>query len=105
MQDRVLNCRDCRQDFVFSIGEQEFHAQKGYTQAPVRCIACRRLRKQASPSPALAQDATRPRFPATCSGCGTETTVPFRPVQGRPVYCPTCFRAQRDRPGGHRGTA
>lgn len=96
MQDRTLHCRDCGKDFVFSIGEQEFHAQKGYTNPPVRCVSCRRLRKQTPNQPALPPlEGARPRFPATCSGCGVETMVPFRPVQGRPVYCPACFRAQR----------
>ena len=39
-------------------------------------------------------DPARPRefFPATCSACGVETTVPFRPSQGRPVHCRACFQ-------------
>jgi CxxC-x17-CxxC domain-containing protein len=27
-----------------------------------------------------------------CSACGVETTVPFRPTQGRPVLCRSCFQ-------------
>ncbi len=34
-------------------------------------------------------------FPATCAACGKQTTVPFRPVEGRPVYCRDCFQAQK----------
>ncbi len=30
-----------------------------------------------------------------CSQCGKETTVPFKPPQGRPVYCRECFQARR----------
>jgi CxxC-x17-CxxC domain-containing protein len=30
-----------------------------------------------------------------CSQCGKETTVPFRPTQGRPVLCRECFRERR----------
>jgi CxxC-x17-CxxC domain-containing protein len=30
-----------------------------------------------------------------CSHCGKETTVPFRPTQGRPVFCRECFRDRR----------
>jgi CxxC-x17-CxxC domain-containing protein len=30
-----------------------------------------------------------------CSQCGKETTVPFRPTQGRPVYCRECFQQRR----------
>jgi CxxC-x17-CxxC domain-containing protein len=32
---------------------------------------------------------------ATCSSCGKEAKVPFRPTNGKPVYCSDCFRAQR----------
>jgi CspA family cold shock protein len=34
-------------------------------------------------------------YPATCSQCGTETSVPFMPTSGRPVLCRDCFGAQR----------
>jgi CxxC-x17-CxxC domain-containing protein len=30
-----------------------------------------------------------------CSQCGTDTTVPFRPIQGRPVLCRSCFQTAR----------
>jgi CxxC-x17-CxxC domain-containing protein len=33
---------------------------------------------------------------ATCSKCGTATQVPFRPTDGRPVYCRDCFSDMRD---------
>jgi CxxC-x17-CxxC domain-containing protein len=32
---------------------------------------------------------------ATCSQCGKETTVPFKPTQGRPVYCKECFQQRK----------
>lgn len=32
------------------------------------------------------------KFKATCSECGRECEVPFRPTQGRPVKCNDCFR-------------
>ena len=34
-------------------------------------------------------------FPATCADCGQETEVPFKPTEGRPVYCRNCFSAHR----------
>jgi CxxC-x17-CxxC domain-containing protein len=37
----------------------------------------------------------REMFAATCSSCGREAKVPFRPTNGKPVYCSDCFRAQR----------
>ncbi len=43
--DKTLTCRDCGTDFVFTSGEQEFYAQKGFTNEPSRCPACRQARK------------------------------------------------------------
>jgi CxxC-x17-CxxC domain-containing protein len=37
----------------------------------------------------------REMFTATCSSCGREARVPFRPTNGKPVYCSDCFRSQR----------
>ena len=45
-KDITLQCRDCGAEFVFSAGEQEFYAQKGFTKKPVRCPECRKARKQ-----------------------------------------------------------
>src|ERR1700730_16380047 len=33
-QDRSLTCRDCGAEFVFTAGEQEFYAQKGFEHEP-----------------------------------------------------------------------
>jgi CxxC-x17-CxxC domain-containing protein len=33
----------------------------------------------------------RPMFDATCSDCGKPCQVPFRPTNGKPVYCSECF--------------
>jgi len=32
---------------------------------------------------------------ATCADCGNETTVPFKPTEGRPVYCRDCYPKHR----------
>ncbi len=31
----------------------------------------------------------------TCSDCGQETEVPFKPQEGRPVYCKECYRKHK----------
>lgn len=41
------------------------------------------------------QRAEREMFSATCSSCGKEAQVPFRPTSGKPVYCSDCFKTQR----------
>ena len=32
---------------------------------------------------------------ATCSECGQECEVPFKPTEGKPVYCKECYRKRR----------
>lgn len=39
----------------------------------------------------------RPLFSATCSNCGKEAQVPFRPTNGKPVYCSDCFEKMGNR--------
>ncbi len=34
---------------------------------------------------------------ATCSECGEECEVPFKPTEGKPVYCKECFRKKKPR--------
>jgi hypothetical protein len=43
--DKAMTCRDCGQAFVFTSGEQEFFAQKGFANEPSRCPDCRAARK------------------------------------------------------------
>jgi len=47
MADKVLVCKDCGSEFIFSEGEQQFYAEKGFQNEPVRCKACRNARKSA----------------------------------------------------------
>lgn len=45
-EDKTLKCCECGADFVFSASEQEFYEEKGFTNEPRRCPACRQARKQ-----------------------------------------------------------
>ena len=47
MPDKAIECCDCREEFVFSDGEQKFFKQKGFTE-PRRCAPCRKKRKAES---------------------------------------------------------
>lgn len=31
----------------------------------------------------------------TCSKCGNECEVPFKPGEGRPVYCRDCYQSMK----------
>lgn len=45
MPDKQINCRDCKQPFVFTEGEQAFFEQRGF-QPPKRCKACNKAKKE-----------------------------------------------------------
>jgi CxxC-x17-CxxC domain-containing protein len=64
-----------------------FYADKNFKNEPKRCRGCKSKRAQLGPPAARERIETR----TTCSACGKETTVPFRPTQGRPVFCRECF--------------
>jgi CxxC-x17-CxxC domain-containing protein len=97
-QDKVLKCMDCGSDFIFTAGEQLFFHDKQFKNEPKRCKACKTKRVSvlgAPPAPGQAYRYTKVETQATCSGCGKQTTVPFRPTQGRPVFCRECFQSRR----------
>lgn len=98
LQDKTLTCRDCGGEFSFTASEQEFFAEKGFTNDPGRCPQCRAARKQRNNGGFRRGPRTqREMFPATCASCGTETQVPFRPSGERPVYCSDCFSRNSNR--------
>lgn len=45
-KDKVITCKDCNEQFTFTVGEQEFFQEKGFDNEPVRCADCRRKKKQ-----------------------------------------------------------
>ena len=124
--DKNLTCADCGQEFVFTASEQDFYAQRGFTE-PRRCPSCRASRKAARNAEGGGSSygsygagggysaggagsyggggggggggyrdrGPREMFAATCSNCGREAQVPFRPTSGKPVYCSDCFRSMR----------
>jgi CxxC-x17-CxxC domain-containing protein len=139
--DKTLTCADCGQEFTFTASEQDFYAQRGFTE-PRRCPSCRASRKAARGDSGggggggsgygsygagggysaggyssgggssssgggggygggggggggYSDRGPREMFTATCSSCGRDAQVPFRPTSGKPVYCSDCFRSQR----------
>lgn len=88
--DKTLKCRECGNDFVFTVGEQEFYQQKGLLNLPGRCPSCRAARRNAS-SGSRSERAPREMHTVICAECGVETQVPFLPKNDRPVYCSTCY--------------
>ena len=103
MQDKILTCRDCGKSFTFTVGEQQFYAERGCQNEPSRCPECRHARRSnqngnsrfggngGNMRSSFGQGGERRMYPAVCSACGKETEVPFQPRGDRPVYCSECF--------------
>jgi CxxC-x17-CxxC domain-containing protein len=110
--DKSLTCADCGQEFAFSASEQQFYADRQFTE-PRRCPACRALRKASRGESSGSGYGNgggysgggggysgggygqREMFTATCDSCGREARVPFRPTGAKPVYCSDCFSTRR----------
>ena len=103
-QDRDLSCVECNQSFVFTADDQQYHAEKGYTNEPKRCPSCRQARRSNSGSGGGMgggfRSGPREMHPAVCAQCGKDTEVPFLPRGDRPVYCSDCFSQQPSRSSG-----
>jgi CxxC-x17-CxxC domain-containing protein len=72
-EDKTLVCKDCGNEFVFTAGEQEFYAERGFTNEPKRCKACRDAKRGGAPR-----------------------RVPFQPREGRPIYCSACYAKMKE---------
>jgi CxxC-x17-CxxC domain-containing protein len=112
-QDKTLICVDCGAEFAFTANEQAFYADRGFTNEPKRCQACRQSRKAArgggysgggyssngdgygASGGFSSGGGRREMHTVQCSNCGGEARVPFVPRGDRPVYCSDCFSQQR----------
>jgi len=136
--DKALTCSDCSQEFTWTSSEQQFFADRGFTE-PRRCSSCRAARKASRGDSGGGYSSggysssgggyssggssysgggssyggggssyggsrgggggydrgPREMFAATCSNCGKEAQVPFKPSGSKPVYCSDCFRSMR----------
>lgn len=103
--DKTLTCADCNQEFSFSASEQQFYADRQFSE-PRRCPSCRAIRKASRGDSGGSYAGNgggysgggygqREMYTATCDGCGGEARVPFQPSGSKPVYCSACFSTRR----------
>lgn len=94
--EQTLTCVDCAVEFPFTASEQEFYAEKGFSNPPRRCKPCRMAAKanREGGGYGAGRSSARPAremHDVTCSACGVATQVPFKPNGQKPVYCRDCF--------------
>jgi len=99
LSDVQIQCSTCGREFIFTVKEQEFFNSKGF-KAPKHCRECRQKRKQEreklyTSNVTGGSGAERPKIKVVCAVCNRETTVPFKPITGKPVLCKDCFIAQK----------
>lgn len=99
MEDKTIKCRNCGNDFTFTVAEQQFYQEKGFEHEPVRCKPCRDTRKTSGGGRGMGGGmgggGSRQMHDVTCSECGRQTQVPFKPTGEKPVYCRDCFNRHR----------
>ena len=92
--DKTLTCADCNQEFSFSASEQQFYADRQFSE-PRRCPSCRAIRKASRGDSGGSYAGNgggygggyasgggygqREMYTATCDGCCGEARVPFQP--------------------------
>lgn len=123
--DKSLTCVDCGVQFTFTARDQAFYQERGFQppRRCKTCRDKRKgggggsggdgggnRGNQARPSSGgnssprdhghgagagAGMGDDKEHFKVQCSGCGTETTVPFKPDPNRPVFCRSCYLSRK----------
>ena len=76
-EDKTLVCKECGKEFVFTAGEQEFYAERGFQNEPQRWRkACRDVRKNAARGP---RSSSPPPAAPAAAGCPRALRAQERP--------------------------
>lgn len=95
-QDKILVCKKCGREFIFTAVEQAFYAGRGFRRHPQRCKSCRRKGKPAPEKPEQPKQPEKKRYKGVCAACGKTAWVPFQPRPEQLVYCAKCYAAMRE---------
>ena len=81
-QDRILTCRDCGEQFVFTAQEQDFYAKRGFENLPARCPECRKAYHE------VLKHYLQPKLDALCETCrGRFERNPLRILDCKEPHC------------------
>ena len=82
-QDKTLVCKDCGKEFMWTAGEQDFFAKKGFNNKPTRCKDCRK------------QNRTKVEaeyYKIECTNCHQIGEAMFKPKDPEAdIFCKKCF--------------
>ncbi len=62
LEDKILTCKECGTEFTFSAREQQFFAEKGFSNQPQRCRDCRQARRTQGGDRGAARRAESPQL-------------------------------------------
>ena len=85
VRDKQLECSKCGKQFLFSAKEAQAFLDKGLTNEPKKCPACRAAER--------ARKENKVRHEVACAECGAMFEVPFEPAlksdgsPARALYC------------------
>jgi len=84
-------CSECGKDC-----EVPFEPTEGKPVYCKECYAERRPKRRFNNRGPRDDFRQREMHKAKCSECGKNCEVPFRPTEGKPVYCKECYADRRD---------
>src|SRR3989338_6571851 len=87
LSDINLICKDCGENFVFTVNEQKFYIRQGFTNVPVRCKKCRENfhdRKYKGVK----------TYNIKCRQCDLVGKLTVEPPIPELIYCENCFNEQ-----------
>ena len=65
------------------------------SEEPVEETSEEPVEEESESSKETSEEPQREMFTIKCSECGKDAEVPFKPTEGRPVYCRDCFMKHR----------
>lgn len=81
--EKTLKCKDCGEEFIWTVGEQKFFKDKGFKNKPARCKNCRQINRK---------KVDAEFFKIKCSGCDQIGEVLFQPKDPTAeIFCRSCF--------------
>lgn len=92
-QPRPRGVRPMRNDGNYRA--PSFGGERGPVAGHRAALIPAQARTGAAPSSEPRAPRSRPMFSITCKSCGVEGQVPFKPIEGRDVFCQACYRARK----------